>query len=64
MTQESPVESVKVKTYSFTLYPTDVALITNLAAEQFRYNTSEALRYILSTYRAAQAAAPDAQVSA
>ena len=61
MTKEPPVESVKVKTYSFTLYPDDAATIADLAAEQFRYNTSEALRYILNDYRQRQ---PAEQVSA
>ena len=47
MTQEPD----KTKTYAFSLYPDDAAVITSVAAEKFRYNTSEAIRHIVREYR-------------
>lgn len=44
-------EPVRTKTYAFSLYPDDAAVVETLAVEQFRYNTSEALRFILRDFR-------------
>lgn len=44
-------EPVRTKTYAFSLYPDDAAVVETLASEQFRYNTSEALRFILRDFR-------------
>lgn len=41
----------KSRTCAYSLYPEDIAVVEALAAEQFRYNTSEAARHIIRFYR-------------
>lgn len=48
MTQEQ--DKAKTKTYAYSLYPDDAAVVETVAAERFRYNTSEAMRHIIREY--------------